>query len=213
MLVNDRNSYEVDTFIGAEPYTVTIDETPELNELISEAEKCQELPFEEKLQAVQDIAMKGMENAYEVTKSGMRRDQTTVDFPFFIKCTNIVQEKHSLGFALQAKAGCCRYQAILFFLLGAAAKLGEKHYLQGTKVNDNGLNTCYNDVVYEGKCHHVSIFVLSLRNKRHDYSAHLGSQVFENPFTSYPDQPFLAYSVDKEGTLHKYVRDGCHFDT
>jgi hypothetical protein len=204
-----QTPYEVPSFTGMSPFTVKIDETPELAQLISQAEQCQDLPFEEKLQKIQTIALHAMTNAYEYMKNP---PVVNLDFDLLMKCTSLVEDKHSLGDALQAKAGCCRYQSTLFFLLGAAAKLGDKHYLQSTPIHST-LDTCFNDIFHKGKVYHVSIFSASVENKAYDYSAHLGPQIFDQPRKVDAGQPFLAYTVDEEGKTHKYVRQGTHFDS
>src|SRR5207249_2595293 len=100
----------------------------------------------------------------------------------------------------------------LFLLLGAAAKLGDKHYLQSTQIHPR-LDTCYNDVIHDGKVHHVSIFIDTIKNKRYDYTQKLGLEIFKKPIQDAPKQPFLAYAIDKGGDIHKYVREGRHFDS
>jgi len=199
------SSYEVKTFNEWTPFDVKVNESEELTTLLAEAEKCQEMPFDEKLAAIKSIALKAMQNAYEIKQ--------TLNAPpaFAFTCVLIVDTPKSLEYALKNKAGCCRYQSTLFFLLGAAAKLGDKHYLQSTSIHSK-LNTCYNDVVYNGKVHHISIFTESLQNKKYDYSAHLGQKVFENPIAADASTSFLAYTVDSNQTVRQYARQGCHFD-
>ncbi len=191
--------FAISTYIGQCSYTVTIDESQELSDLIAQAEELKDLPFAKKLDAVQQLTIKAMDNAWE----GMQKDKN-------ITCRSIVDETHPLSDALREKLGCCRYQSACFLILGAAANLGTKHYLQSTPVSGQ-LQTCYNDVVdEEGKVHHVSIFSASLKDQRYSYINN--PHIFENPNTILKDQSFLAYEVDNNGICTRYSRQGCHFD-
>lgn len=200
-MIGEKSPYEVDSFIGITPYTVLIDDTEELQGLIKEAEGYQDLPFEEKLSNIKKIALNAMKNAYEGWRSGNNYQEKR-------RCGDIVTREHPLGFALKEKAGCCRYQATLFLILAAQAKLGDKHYLQSAPINT--LNTCFNDVIHEGKVHHVSIFTESLHDQKFNYSR--DPTIFEKPHRTFSQQPFLAYTVEGD-MVHKYVREDQHFDT
>ena len=77
--------------------------------------------------------------------------------------------------------------AILFFALGYEADLGDKHFLQQAPVIptvipgllSGGPRSVFNDIVHDGKLHHVSIFKESLQDKSFDYSQK-NPQVFES---------------------------------
>lgn len=192
-------TFVVSTYMGQCAYTVKIDESEELSALIKEAEQLKELPFTEKLEAIQQLTIKAMANAWE----GMQKDKDPT-------CTSIVLETHPLSDALKQRLGCCRYQSICFLILGAAANLGTKHYQQSTPINRD-LQTCYNDVYDEkGTMHHVSIFAASLKDQQHSYIKNPG--IFEKPNEVLRDQDFLAYEVDGNGVCTRYSRRGCHFD-
>ena len=193
---------EINSFLGQQPFGVEIDNTAELQALIEKAEQCQGLPFNQKISAVATIALKAMDNAYE----GWRCEK---DPEKAKKYEKIVIEPHSLGEALKERAGCCRYQATLFLVLGAAAKLGDKHYLHSIHLG-GGLNTCFNHVIHEGKTYPVSIFTISLKDKNLNYSS--DSNIYNHPAEFALGRLFPAYTVT-EGVVRKYARVGQHFDS
>ncbi len=202
----NASEHEVESFIGKAPYDVKIEDTQELRELIRQAEQYQHLPFEEKLNAVIDLALKAMRNAYAGQFS---HDQNEAKL-----CNKIVHSGKTLGYALENKAGCCRYQSTLFFLLGAAAKLGTRHYLESACVNqDTNFHTCFN-VVYNGNTSYcISLFKGSNIAGR-TYLKSL--DIYKNPVSQDVESPFFAYTVeniDGQDQLHRYVRQGQHFDT
>jgi len=57
-------------YIGANAFTVLIDDSPELRELAEKARELRDLPFEEKLPAVKGLALGAMSNAYEAMVAG-----------------------------------------------------------------------------------------------------------------------------------------------
>jgi|TARA_B100001971_G_C18091114_1_gene483549 hypothetical protein len=166
-----------DTYIGIEPFGVLIDESSELEGLVSQARELKELPFEEKLKSLKDITIKSMVNAYEQWKTNLDEAQRE-----FYK--NMVTQTHPLSEALQKKAGCCRYQGALLFTLGYEADLGDIHFIQQAPVDpvsleSGGMRSVFNDVVHNGKLHHVSIFKESLQDESLDYSKN-NPRVFES---------------------------------
>lgn len=138
-------------FQGQRPYGVTIDPSDELTSLVEQASKLKDLPFQEKMEAVTKLAVGAMENACEGSKTADTSDERE-------RFSRIEFQPHTLSQALKEKAGCCRYQDTLFLVLGAAAELGDRHYLQSTPVGGN-VSTCFNDVVHDGKLHHAASFV------------------------------------------------------
>ena len=144
------------SYIGIKPFGVLIDESSELEKLVLEAKKLRELPFEDKLKTLKELAVNSMVNAYEQWKTTSDKAQKK-----FYK--NIVTQTHTLSEALQKKAGCCRYQGALFFALGYEAELGDIHFIQQAPVDPinleyGELRSVFNDVLYNKKMHHVSIF-------------------------------------------------------
>ena len=160
----------VQSFIGQSPFDVTISESPELTDLIAEAKKHKDEDFEQKLNSITSIACGAMKNAYELQANGDK------------KAGRFVFEEHTLSEALKEQMGCCRYQATLFFLLGEAAGLGKKHYLQCARVG-RGILSCFNDVFDDkDQTHHVSIYRKTLSSDRYDY-AKGNSTFFDSPVT------------------------------
>jgi hypothetical protein len=181
------------TYIGINPFGVLIDESSELEEIVRRAKKTKELDFFERLEKLKGIALESMVNAYEqmvifgekvdelegVTEVGSDGKINNSEYKNSVdqneKFKDIVFNLHPLSHALQNKAGCCRYQGALFFVLGYVAGLGDKHFLQQAPVDPVNLEygntrSVFNDVLFEGKIHHVSIYKESLKDSRFDYS-------------------------------------------
>src|SRR3989344_4446391 len=55
----------IDSYIGIEPFTVLIDDSPKLRQLAEKARELKALPFQEKLEAVKRLALDSMVNAYK----------------------------------------------------------------------------------------------------------------------------------------------------
>jgi hypothetical protein len=165
-----------ETYIGIEPFGVLINESPELEELVSQARELIGMPFTGKLDALKQIAIKSMINAYE--QSTTNPDPQARQFH-----QDMVFETHTLAEALQNKSGCCRYQGALFFVLGYEADLGDMHFLQqapvdpdefkygsGSGMAKGGIRSVFNDVIEGRVIAHVSIFKESLQDPKLDYS-------------------------------------------
>ncbi|MBL7147356.1 MAG: hypothetical protein ISS82_00845 [Nanoarchaeota archaeon] len=133
------------------------------------------------------IAIGSMVNAYEQWKTNPDEAQRE-----FYK--DIVLNPHSLSEALQKKAGCCRYQGALFFVLGYEADLGDIHFIQQAPVDPKefehysevriargGQRSVFNDIMdFQNKrIYHVSIFKESLQDPSLDYSRS-NPKVFES---------------------------------
>jgi len=188
-------------FQGLCPYGVKIDPSEELTSLIEQASKLRDLPFAEKMKAVTEIAVNAMENAYEGYVTNTEKPDLRE------KYRKIVFELHTLSDALKQEAGCCRYQATLFLVLSAAAELGDQHYLQSAPAGRR-VSTCFNDVVHDGKVHHVSIFCTSLKDKRIDYSK--DPSLFEKPNFYVFGQLFLSYAKNADGVVVPDAKKGYH---
>ena len=156
------------TYLNIKPFGVLIDESPELEKLASQARALRNLPFNEKLDKLKTIAVNSMVNAYEQWKVNPIKIQKE----FY---QSMVQESHTLSEALKTKAGCCRYQGALFFVLGYESDLGDIHFLQQAPVDPvnleyGSLRSVFNDIIEKRKIHHISIFKESLNDKSFDYS-------------------------------------------
>ncbi len=207
----------LNNYIGIEPFTVNIDESAELKELAQKARQLRNMPFAEKLQSVKALALTAMVNAYEqMMVLGKEEEQLswiTVIGPNgkpdnsryqkakaeHAKYLDIVVQQHPLSHTLKQRAGCCRYQGALFFVLGYEAELGDKQFIQAAPVNRD-LSSVFNDVIHNGQLQHVSIFTESLKDKSFDYSRQ-NPRVFEQAFESIPGYNFYSYHRTPQGLL------------
>jgi hypothetical protein len=199
----------LDTYIGIEPFTVKVDNSPQLQELVKQARGLRTLPFPERLAAVKKIAIDSMVNAYEQmivwgkkaeelevltvigTNSKIDQSENEQAKSEHIKYKNIVFQKHPLSYALEQKAGCCRYQGALFFVLGYEADLGDKHFIQAAPVNRRA-NSVFNELKDNRESHIVSIFTASLQDKSLDYSRQ-NPKIFEQAFKEVPGLNMYSY--------------------
>lgn len=167
-----------ETYVGIEPFKVLVDKSSQLEALVAQAREIRELSFEEKLVRVRELARGAMVNCYELWKD-------SPDEAVRAQNGELVTGNHPLSFALEQRAGCCRYQGALFFVLGYEAELGEAHWLQSASIVPSlvefggGQRSVFNDVQDErGELHHVSVFEETLVNKAHAYSRS-NPQVFD----------------------------------
>lgn len=155
------------TYIGIQPFGVLIDDSAELRKLAEQAREVKGLPFEQKVQRVKQLTLDAMVNAYEQWKANPDAGKRE-----FFKA--VVFNKHPLSYALQNRAGCCRYQGALFFTLAYEAEIGDRHFIQQAPLDLNqgafGVKSVFNDVLEGNTLHHISIFRDSLQDKKFDYS-------------------------------------------
>lgn len=180
------------TYKGIESFGVKIDECPELDRLAAKARKLRKLPFPERLEAVTQLAVNAMINAYEQMQTNPNPRKREL-------CEDIVVNPHSLGFALENRAGCCRYQGALFFALGYEADLGDTHFIQAAPVR-KGLNSVFNEVYERENRHIVSIFLRSLKDKSMDYSRQ-NPDVFNQAHEKIADFQRFSYHRTPEGLI------------
>src|SRR3989344_3261726 len=125
------------TYIGIEPFTVVLDDTPQLARLVHRARALRETPQDRRLSSVKDLVHEAFPvNAYEIWKAQNSEEGR-----------RLVVKKHPLSEALVKGMACCRYQGALFFVLGLEAELGDRHFLQSARVRQ-GLNTVFNEVYF-----------------------------------------------------------------
>lgn len=177
-------------YIGANAFTVLIDDSPELRELTEKARALRELPFIEKLIASMELALGAMSNAYEAMVAAPDEEERE-------RGKGLVLQKHPLSVALKQKSGCCRYQGALFFILSYEAQLGDHHFLHAARVLP-GMNTVFNEVVNDGKSLIVSIFKESLEDKSLDYSMQ-NPAVYRSAFKTLPGYTFYSYHRTPSG--------------
>ncbi len=207
----------LDTYIGTEPSTVKVDASTELEKLVKKAKRLRNLSFSKKLEAVKKLSIDAMVNAYEQmifwgNKADSLREVKVIDKngkvdnslydeakTKYEKYYNIVFQTHPLSYALEQKAGCCRYQGTLFFILGYEAQLGDKHFIQSLVIGEN-YKTVFNDVVKDNRLHHVCIFIESLMDKFLDYSDK-DPKIFERAIEKLNGYKFYSYHKTPEGLV------------
>lgn len=157
----------LDNYIGIEPFTVLVDDSPRLQELAERSRLLKNLPFEEKLAETKKLTHEGIPlNAYELWKANGEES-----------AKQIVFSKNPLSVALNTGKGCCRYQGALFFVLSFEADLGDRHFIQTAPVNER-TRTVFNEINYGNEKSQVSIFTESLKDKKLDYSVE-NPKIFE----------------------------------
>lgn len=202
----------LDTYFGIEPFTVLVDDSPQLQTSVQQAQATRSLPFAEKLNAVKDLTIGAMINAYEamLVWGKAAREATTTNAYNGAKqkqeqYQNLVFQKHPLSTALTQQAGCCRYQGALFFVLSYEADLGDQHFIHAAPVNER-VNTVFNEVVDGDRSHTVSIFTESLKDKTFDYSRQ-NPKIFEQAFRSMAGRNFYSYHRTAAGLVLVENRD------
>ena len=179
-------------YIGANAFTVLIDDSTELRELAEKARELRDLPYDEKMSAVKTLAIGAMSNAYESMVAGSDEAERE-------RGKGLVLQRHPLSVALKQKSGCCRYQGALFFVLAYEAQLGNRHYLHAARVFP-GMNTVFNEVVNGEQSGIVSIFKESLEDKSLDYSMQNPS-VYRSAFKQLPGYTFYSYHRTPTGYI------------
>ena len=165
----------LDSWEGIAPYDVLV-------ESVGQAKDLRGLDFSDKLDAVKDLSVGAMRNAYELWQQG---GEGAEEF------RNIVMNLHPLSEALDKEAGCCRYQGALFFVLGYEADLGNHHFLQSARIGHQ-VSTVFNEVYNGRERHIVSIFRDSLTDICFDYSRG-DDGIFDRAKLSMPGRTFYSY--------------------
>ena len=207
----------IDNYIGIEPFTVLVDDSLKLRQLVSKAKELKGLPFQEKLEGVKRLSLDSMVNAYEQmivwgrNADGLKGVATIgsdgkVDNSKYQtarkqheRFRDIVFQGHPLSFALEQEAGCCRYQGALFFVLGYESGLGDQHFVQAAPINSRA-NTVFNEVVHDGQHHKVSIFTDSLKDNSLDYSRQ-NPRILEQAFETFSGLNFYSYHRTPSGLV------------
>lgn len=209
----------IENYVGIEPFTVLVDDSPRLRQLAEKARELRSLPFQEKLKSVKKLALDAMVNAYEqmivwerkarglcnvlIIRSDGRIDNLDSEYETarsqHIRFRGIVSQEHPLSYALEQKAGCCRYQGALFFVLGYEADLGDQHFVHGAPVNSR-VNTVFNEVIHNKQSYKISIFADSLEDKSLDYSVQ-NPRIFEQAFEQLPGCQFYSYHRRPSGLV------------
>ena len=205
----------LETYFGITPFDVQIDDSPVLRGLARQAQELRHLPLPKRLTAIKKLALEAMVNAYEQMliweeevgeqavvqeidsagqKDNIPRERAQQQYQ---KYHSIVFQQHPLSDALEQKAGCCRYQGALFFILAYEADLGDKHFLQAAAVN-NRVSTVFNQLLISEQQYTISIFTESLQNQKYDYTR-TDPTLFQRRQT-FPGREFYSYHR-QEGKL------------
>lgn len=190
---------EVPSFIGLQSVDVLIDESEELSSLITEVKELKDLPFEEKLHQITQIAANSMRNGI--------KDYDQIDVE---KRLRVIHDGKTLSLALKEKLGCCRSYAALFLVLAEAAELGSRHYLETVD------RTCFNRVVdAHGVSHSVYVPAATYLPRASGES----ERYFETKgkFDRYDTRRghgqadvFLSYEINDHKELKRYKALGLH---
>ena len=185
----------LDSYIGMRPWTVLIDDSAELRNLVKAAQELRPLTFDKKFPKLKMLVLESMANAYEQMTNtiGAEKERNRA----------IVFTPHPLSVALRERAGCCRYQGALFFALAYEANLADHHFLEAGPVQP-GFSTVFNRlfVIRKGKLEErvVSMFTESLKDKSLDY-AQTNPRVYEEAFDHRQGQVFYSYHRSAGGRL------------
>lgn len=179
----------LDSYIGIRPWTVLVDDSPELRQLAARAHELRGRPFPEQLAGVKQLVLEGNVNAYERMRKTTGQEQQ--------RFGGVVNTQHPLSVALRERALCCRYQGALFFVLGYEAAMGDTHFLEAAPVAQ-GMNTVFNRV-WEGIDEHlVNMFTESLEDRTLDYT-HTNPNLFKQAFTQMSGFTFYSYHKTPQG--------------
>lgn len=138
----------VPDMVGEDVFTVPVDESDELEALKTSARALRDLSFQERIEALKKLTLDAVgKNAVALASADPEAKE-------------LVYTKHPLSDALKSGKGCCRYQALLFFILAREAKLGVSHSLL-TQCLGPSFFSVYNLVFDENHQPHV----LSLYNE------------------------------------------------
>lgn len=171
---------------------VLIDDSPQLRMLAEHARSMRKIPFDEKLPGVKQLVLGAMDNACEIIDTDTDAERIAI-------CREIVREFKPISYALAQRAGCCRYQGALLFVLGYEADLGDRHFIQYAGVDPQTLSV-FNDIFDGEQLHRTSIFYESLRNKALDYSAQ-NPRLFDNVVQEMEYETFFSYHRQHDGGL------------
>ena len=140
---------KVPTLIGETVFTVPVDESPILTDLQAKARELRGAPFEESERKLIGLTLDALgKNAVELA---------AID----PEARDLVYAQHSLSEVLVSRKACCRYQALLFFMLAREARLGVSHSLLTQRMN--GPYSVYNLIFDEAdRGHTLSLYNMSL---------------------------------------------------
>ena len=174
----------VQDMIGENAFTVAIDQNDRLNDLRSQARVLRGLSFQARVDALMALTLAALgENAVALATA----DPAAKD---------LVYSVHPLSDALISEKGCCRYQALLFFILAHEAKLGISHSLLTQRLGQSFFSV-YNLVFDESHQGHVlSLYNESLRDPE-------DRKKFGYPIPS--GNPMMGYDFSRQQNYYAYI--------
>ena len=174
----------VQDMVGETAFTVLTDDSEELNTLRTSAQALQPLPFEEKLRTLTALTLGA------VGKNAVALAATDTE------AQDIVHAPHPLSDAIKSGKACCRYQALLFFLLAREAKLGVSHSVLTQRLGQS-FYSVYNLVFDENHAGHVlSLYNDSLTDPEN-------RKKFGYPMPS--GNPMMGYDFSRQQNYYAYI--------
>jgi len=162
------------TYTGLSPDGIFIDDCYILDNLTNQAQNLCHLPFDQKLSQIVGLCSEAMKNAHEqqsVCKydphdhyfnghkkdlfSRLRQEDAATKYYFY---KDIIESKPRLSYALQKKIGSDAHHAVLFFVLGFHAKLGNKQFVQLSQQSIELPHDVYNEVHEADQVHDIHVF-------------------------------------------------------
>lgn len=213
----------LDTYKDNSLTDVLVDTSVNLDRLVQEARTARGIPFDDRIALLQELTIEALPNAFEIINyakkriksanfrlpnpwgelseddKGRLKKQIGEDSVRVTVVNKIIYEYQPMSFALEHKAGCCRYQAALFFVLGYEADLGDKHFIQYAQFDPKVISV-FNDVVHEGRLYRVSNFRESLKDKSLDY-AERNPDLYKHVLQELKGDFFVSYHRGKDGKL------------
>ena len=168
---------------GETAFTVAIDSSGQINTLRDSARALRGLSFQEKAKALTDLTL-GAVGTNAVALAGTDPESR-----------DLVHSPHPLSDAVKSGKGCCRYQAMLFFILARDARLGVSHSVLTQRMGQSFFSV-YNLVFDDAhKAHALSLYNESLpdpeNRKKFGYPNPSGNPMLRYDFSHRQD--YYAY--------------------
>ncbi len=188
-------------------FTVEVGSSPQLEELKKQARSLRDLPFIEKLETLKKLSTNPLKNVYDLEPNLSGVAVLKAQLEKSARIEDILKKEQTLSYALEKGYGCCRYQALLFFLLSIEAGLGSTGMLLTKRVFGNFFSV-FNVVFDEkGNRHAFSLFNDSLlEGNSARYNMDLTDyDIVPNNFSSQQDYP---YYVKESSEIQIYKVSG-----
>ncbi|RMD66844.1 hypothetical protein D6817_03195, partial [Candidatus Pacearchaeota archaeon] len=173
------------SYFGLDVCGARVGASERFGELVVRARGLRGRGFEEKFDELREIVRGELANVYEESEwwgakyDELRRNvfnrwrmRREIEYAKrqSEKFDYLLSSNYSLREALEARAGCARAHALLFFVLGYEAELGERHFICARKNRSMGSRTrelwdAFNGVVWQGQTKLVNLAQESLMDK------------------------------------------------